>query len=247
QYLKESTLGQYNGTPYAFLPMASDLSLIVGFSNSSNTHTGGNNVPTWEMIGSYEEGDARLDASVGIAEGVGEAQDFIIESIHSPVGYTKPEDKEANPYIKKWVHAHTEKNKTDDNFIIYRYAEVLLFIAECLNELNRPGEALTYLNLVRNRAGLENITETSQSALRDIIAHERRVELAFENKRWLDLVRTEKAIEVMTANRDYIYANYGKGGYLLPNGYQLAEWKLILPIPEREIIVSELEQNPNYE
>jgi len=51
------------------------------------------------------------------------------------------------------------------------------------------------------RAGLAASTETDQAALRAVIDHERRVELAFENHRWFDLVRTGEAISVMTAFR----------------------------------------------
>src|SRR5690606_22362821 len=54
-----------------------------------------------------------------------------------------------------------------------------------------------FLNQVRNRAGLPNITETSTEALREIIFRERRVELAFENKRWFDLVRTGRVREII--------------------------------------------------
>ncbi len=246
QYSKEIDKGQHNSTPYLFLPFTYDLSMIVGISPSVNIWDSGWNVPTWEMINSYEPGDERLDASIAIAEGTGTVPKFVIEAIKSPVGYSTPADKISYPYIKKLIHAHNVLKQTDDNFIIYRYAEVLLFIAESFNELNKPDEALAYINQVRNRAGLENITETSQSALRDIIVHERRIELAFENKRYQDLVRTGKAVEIMNANGVYIKNFFRQGGYLLQNGYDVTEEKLILPIPERETRIAGLKQNPGY-
>ena len=66
---------------------------------------------------------------------------------------------------------------------------MLLFLAEAFNEQGNDGEAVEYLNLVRNRAKLD---DNSGGDLRDAVFRERRVELAFENKRWLDLVRTGK-------------------------------------------------------
>ncbi|WP_115375535.1 RagB/SusD family nutrient uptake outer membrane protein [Adhaeribacter pallidiroseus] len=71
----------------------------------------------------------------------------------------------------------------------YRYAEVLLNAAEAAFELNQPDVAVTYMNQVRARAGL-NIPLTSTDITFDRIVHERKVELAFENhelwdyKRW---------------------------------------------------------------
>ena len=98
------------------------------------------------------------------------------------------------------MHPHSIWNNTGDDWPVYRYSEVLLYLAEALNEQSKSGEALPYLNQVRARAGFTvDITTTDQSELRDIIMHERRVELAFENKRWLDLVRTGTMVEVMTA------------------------------------------------
>ena len=62
--------------------------------------------------------------------------------------------------------------------------------AEALNENGNMSGALTELNKIRSRAGLDNSTADSQSAVRQAIADERRLELAFEGHRWFDLVRT---------------------------------------------------------
>ena len=75
------------------------------------------------------------------------------------------------------------------NFPVLRFADVLLMQAEALNELGRSSEAAAPassendggpLNRVRVRAGLPNVTTTDQVELREIIRHERRMELAFE-------------------------------------------------------------------
>ena len=42
------------------------------------------------------------------------------------------------------------------------------------------------------------------------------------------------------------FEEYGGDGNLLPNGYQVTQEKLLLPIPQREIEIAELEQNPGY-
>src|SRR5690606_30468791 len=154
---------------------------------AQNRQGGGWNVPTREFIESYASGDERLEASIAIAEGTGPIGSMIIESVKSPVGYTTPPGKRSYAFVKKYLHPHSLETNTDDNFPVYRYAEVLLSLAETLNEQNRSGEALPYLNKVRRRAGLDDINELNNVLLRDIIAHERRVELAFENKRWTDL------------------------------------------------------------
>ena len=198
------------------------------------------------MIDSYEPNDKRLDASIGIAEGTGNYGNMTIEKVISIVDYVRPEGKLATPYIKKYVQPHSLQGNTDNNFPVYRYAEVLLTLAEALNEQNKSSEALSYLNQVRNRAGLADINETNQDLLRVIIAHERRIELAFENKRWFDLLRTGKAIEVMKLHGEYIKEIYRDEGYLPSNSYDITEQRLLYPIPFREIEVSKLQQNPGY-
>lgn len=120
-------------------------------------------------------------------------------------------------------------------------------LAECLNETGKPGEALPYLNQVRTRAfgaGKGQVTITDQTALRAIIDKERRTELAFENKRWQDLIRTGQAITVMNAYGAKLKQQFP---YLLPQTYTVTQNRLLYPIPLREIqLNSELVQNPGY-
>lgn len=93
------------------------------------------------------------------------------------------------------------------NIPLIRFADVLLWNAEALNELGRTEEALESLNAVRKRARESMpgatcpaaITSVSQAELRDIIIQERRKELAFEGHRFFDLVRTCRASEVLNA------------------------------------------------
>jgi starch-binding outer membrane protein, SusD/RagB family len=242
---QQGNQGQHSNFLYHFLPLSADVSKITGIA-SQNRQGGGWNTPTFEMIDSYEPGDKRLEASIAIAEGTGQIGNMFIDELKSPVGYTATPGKRVYPYIKKYLHAHGLEQNTDDNFPIYRYADALLSLAEVLNEQGKPAEALTYLNPVRTRAGLAPATETNQALLRDIIAHERRIELAFENKRWLDLVRTGKAIEVMTQNGQYVKAVHAGESYLPDMSYQITPERLLFPIPNREILIGKLEQNPGY-
>lgn len=242
---QQGNQGQQSDFLYPFLPLSSDVKIITGIA-SQNRQGGGWNVPTFEMIDTYEKGDKRLEASIAIAEGTGVVGDMVIEAIKSPVGYKVPAGKRAYPYIKKYLHPHALEQNTDDNFPVYRYSDALLSLSEALNEQNKSTEALTYLNPVRTRAGLAAITATNQAALRDIILHERRVEFAFENKRWLDLVRTGKAIEVMTANGEYIKKAHVGESYIPATSYNVTPDRLLFPIPNREILIGNLEQNPGY-
>jgi len=135
-------------------------------------------------------------------------------------------------------------NNTDDDWMVYRYSDLLLMLAECYNMTGRSGDALPLLNKVRVRAGLTPSAETDPTALADIIAHERRVELAFENHRWFDLVRTDKAIPVMKA---FGIAQKAKYGYLLPQSYDVNTNRLIFAIPFRETQYNPgLGQNDGY-
>ncbi|HKJ43627.1 MAG TPA: RagB/SusD family nutrient uptake outer membrane protein [Sunxiuqinia sp.] len=210
---------------YQFIPALSNTVVITGVVGN-NGLIGGWNKPTDDLMSSYEEGDVRKAAS--IADGYTDADGNFV----------------AMPFVIKYLHAHDNYNNTDDDWMVYRYADVLLLLAECLNDQGHPDQALPYLNQVRTRAGLANATTTDQGQLSEVIAHERRVELAFEDHRWLDLVRTGKAIDVMNAFGTVMKAKYP---YLLDRTYQVNENKLIFPIPQTELTLNDqLVQNPGY-
>ena len=90
-----------------------------------------------------------------------------------------------------------------------RYTEVLLSYAEACNELGEDDEARTYINMIRKRAGLPEITGTGIE-LREKIRHERRVELMFEGQRYFDIRRWMIAPQVIVdANGVDILHKYG--------------------------------------
>jgi len=129
---------------------------------------------------------------------------------------------------------------------VLRYADVLLMIAECLNEQGfvANGEAFDLLNQVRTRAGLPNKTAAdinSQTAFRTALFHERQVELAFENHRWYDLVRSGNAVTIMNAHG---VKEKQQHAYIPSNAYQVSNNRLLLPIPQTDVNLDNLEQNP---
>ncbi len=96
------------------------------------------------------------------------------------------------------------------NWIVYRYADVLLMWAEALSQLERYNEAREKIGLVRTRAAVPPLVITdSPAAFEDAILTERAIELCFEGKRWFDLLRMgrrnnyarkSKLIEIIIAN-----------------------------------------------
>lgn len=262
QYMQDAALGQQSDFIYRFLPYMTNPAVITGVTPNpcpSNVDHGGFNTPTVDLIRSYEPGDKRLDASIGMVEGVlTDSYSLDAHGVRSIVGYKAEPGITAYPFIRKYFNEHIKPFYTDDNWPVYRYAEVLLFLAEAVNEQNRPEEAVRYLNdvfgetSIRGRAGLAPIKAVGTDALREKIYQERRIELAFENKRWTDLLRTGRAVEVLTKHGQDIKAHpeeyyWPDGLQPVPNAYLFDAKKCLLPIPLREIDLNpELEQNPGY-
>jgi starch-binding outer membrane protein, SusD/RagB family len=179
----EGAAGLQGNFMYQFMPRpisGAELLPIMGTSNPQNIDGEGNNIPTPDIIAAYEPGDVRKDASIG---NVTLAGSFRTNKVY--------------PYIKKFQSAHSQHNNHGMNWPVYRYAEVLLFLAEALNEQGKTGDAIGYLNQVRTRAKLAATTASGQAGVREAIFKERRVELAFENKRWFDIQRTDRIQEII--------------------------------------------------
>lgn len=214
----------YNGNYiYQVLPTpitATEIVAITGTSNPQPLSGEGENVPTPDIIAAYEEGDKREDISIGYVT--------LSQSLRDDKKY---------PYIKKFAKPHSLHNNTGNNLPVYRYAEVLLFLAEALNEQGKTAEAATYLNQIRTRAGLAATTATAQATMREAIFKERRVELAFENKRWFDLVRTGRVKEIIGAYGERVKANplnyyFPAGAVPPPNAFTLLDDYYPLPAVE---------------
>ncbi len=116
----------------------------------------------------------------------------------------------------------------EHDWIELRLSDVILLYAEALNETGNTSGALDQLNKIRTRAGLADSTAGSQAEVRQAIADERRLELAFEGHRWFDLVRTG------TVNAEM--------GVSVPSQYHL------FPLPLSEVLASfgTITQNDGY-
>lgn len=119
----------------------------------------------------------------------------------------------------------------EQDWIEMRMSDVILMYAEALNENGSPAAtSLALIDPIRTRAGLNSLvgTASTQAGVRQAIADERHLELAFEGHRWFDLVRTGTVDAELgeTVNPDYY----------------------IFPIPNSEILASDgvITQNPGY-
>jgi len=242
QYMADLVSGQQSNFAWQFMPKALNTEAIMGYHGSTMNIFSGWNVPTQEMVSSYEPGDLRLDASIAVVEGtISGVEDFTITGMKSAVGYTPDPNVAFRYMIKKYFHPpYTIDWNTPDDFPVFRYSGALLLLAECLVDENKNGAALPYLNQVRARAGLAPLT----AATADNIAVEMRHELAFENHRWTDLIREGQAIPVCTAKGVTLKTIYG---WLLPASFNVTQDRLIYPIASRELqINTKLVQNPGY-
>lgn len=107
-----------------------------------------------------------------------------------------------NKFYPKSVGNQVYPNHNEANvlFPLYRLADMFLLRAEIANQQNDPATALKYLNIIHERAGLTAYTGTdfpTKATMENAILEERKLELYMEAKRWFDLVRTGKVVEVM--------------------------------------------------
>lgn len=207
----------YHSLMYRFLPEDSERELLP-LGQFEQT---GLNIPTTDLIESFEEGDERLSMidTSWVTENDATYKDSIV------------------PFTKKYMDpGHTEIYQTGNNVKVFRYPHVLLMLAECyLRE--GGGDPVPLVNAVRQRAKLPPLTTVT---LDDVI-HERRVEFHCESDRWDVLVRTGKAIEVMEAHG----IEQRKRTFVGDEAYKSI--KLLFPIPDAVLELDPtMEQNPEY-
>ena len=217
----KSGIGQGSSFPQWFGPLGSSV-----FGAGLNGR--GDMQPTTDLVQAYPTGDLRKGISLDSV--VTRAPDGTITAIVR--------------YPKKFPNGH---NDSDNNWPIIRYADVLLMYAEALNEVSYQGsgDAFIYYNLVRVRAGLGEKTSVDladQGAFRSALEQERRLELAFEGHRWFDLVRTQRAVEVINAKA----SNLGVIGS--DNSGRINANNLVFPIPQGQVDInpSKIKQNIGY-
>ncbi|MEX2594586.1 MAG: RagB/SusD family nutrient uptake outer membrane protein [Anditalea sp.] len=132
-------------------------------------------------------------------------------------------------YIKKYLvttSAVVEPGFSDQNYIDIRYGEILLNYAEAAFELGEKSNALAAINQIRARAGIKSLTDAELTLSR--LRNERKVELAFEDKRFWDIRRWRIGTELFRST--YVgglwpYLNYNNGDYTytfeLVSGYPI--------------------------
>ncbi|MFC5625374.1 RagB/SusD family nutrient uptake outer membrane protein [Algoriphagus winogradskyi] len=199
------------GSPLAnyFAPQNSGSFVINGDGNHFNK-------PTDELINLYDSADLRQNVAFQrgyIGAGGNFVEDNFVYKFYSPVSISQD---------------------AENDFPVLRYADILLMYAEALNENGKTAMALTYLNQVRERAGLTAYTIEevgSKDAFTEKLLLERRLEFAFENQRWFDLVLYNMVEETLNTQyeTEVFYSEYTFG--ISP----VQSDKLLLPLPQREV------------
>ena len=183
------------------------------------------NVPTEDFYNSYHPQDLRRDATILNIEEFATATGASYTEGYNHTGFFN------NKYIPRAGESggQIELNYLT-NYRIIRYADVLLMAAEAYNRSGiNDNLALSYLNQVRIRAFDDDefeLNNLSGANLTNAIWEERKFELAMEGHRFFDLVRTGQASSVIPG---FIQGKHE-----------------VFPIPQQEIDISGLTQNPGY-
>lgn len=193
--------------------------------------------PTWDLHTSFEPGDSRF--AVTISE----------EQL--PFNATSPDEAYWYPYFNKWV-VPSEPNTSGLDIPILRLADIILLYAEVLYNLGDHEGALNQINKVRQRAFADTSHNydmadiPTDDAFLDILLLERRLELAVENNRWFDLVRTGRfTTELAQYEGEY---NPGSGQAVMIN-VDVEPHMKYFPIPWEQIQLAAegvLQQNTGY-
>lgn len=216
----EGTYGLGSANMYRFTPWNAESQFLPHPQILART---GMNIPTADLINSFEEGDERLEMI---------DMTYIDQEFGTYPGNIVPFT------MKFWDPGHAEQYIGGTDFPLFRYPHVLLMLAECYVR-EGGGDPASLVNQVRERAGL---TPLGSVTLDDII-HERRVEFHCEADRWDVLVRTGKAVEVMTAHGEEERENRPE----VIRGQAYNKINLLFPIPS-SVIQNDptMEQNPEY-
>jgi len=215
QYLGGAGYGEGSNFSISFAPFGSGTEITSGGMPASV------NSGTLDLFDAFQENDKRRDVSIKLYPSA--------DSLY---------------YTSKFLDKPIAANEGRNNWPVLRYSDVLLLLAEAYNEIGSgEAKAESYLNVVKQRAGLNEVNGLSQQVLREEIWRERRLELCFEGNRWFDLLRTGTMLTVMRNYKEK-YAKYG--AYLVDN-YVVTDNKVLFPVPFREISLNpELEQNDGY-
>lgn len=215
------------GSPFAnrFAPLNSGAAIVPGDGQ-------GLNYPTADLDSSIKATDARKN--IDVARFVSGATTKL---------YTRKFFPNPNPTVNP---QSLTSNDAESDWIVLRYADVLLMLAEAQGN---SSASIDLINLVRTRSGVPVITAagiTSTKLFEDTLSSERRIEFAFENHRWFDLLRYNTTMTTITAEATMKahfakefpvhYKDYPSPALTLDQLQALVtKDKLLLPIPQREI------------
>ena len=182
------------------------------------------NVPTQEVYDLYEDDDIRRDVAILNIEEFAEANGASFNTGFEHTGF----------YNRKYIARQGDLNTGDanltnpNNYRAIRLADVYLMAAEAYNSGGLGDEqARAYLNIVRDRAGLDDVS-TSGTALEDDIFKDRRLELVGEGHHFFDLVRTGRAANAI-------------------DGFVTGKHEVFpIPIEELQLVGGRWEQNDGY-
>jgi hypothetical protein len=167
----------------------------------------------------------------------------------------------AKLYVKKYLFPVTLVDDGESDWPVLRFADILLMLAEAQGYSQA---SLDLINSTRARGGLAALTMatvTNVAQFEQVLSNERRIEFAFENQRWFDIVRygttmtTQNAVQIMKDHYTREFFNHYR--LYVPPAPTLAELfanvsinnRLLLPIPQREIDTNTqlvIVQNPGY-
>jgi len=189
--------------------------------------------PLPSFVALYEQGDLRKDASI-----FKDVVDFGTGKTHRPSN-NMPTGYGMKKFLTPENIPFGYATRSAQDWVLLRYAEVLLNYAEAENEISGPVPTVhNVINAIRKRANLKDLpTNLSKEQMREAIRKERRIELAFEGIRYFDLKRWHIAGDVLNAVTDGIIK------------YRFEDKSYLWPIPQAQIDRSQgvLIQNKNYQ
>lgn len=138
-----------------------------------------------------------------------------------------------------------------NDWILIRYADVILNLAEVSMYLNETANAVMYMDMVRARSGrplyaammTDPAYATKYPTLKLAILHERRIELAFEHHRWHDLTRFFKPDELVAYMKSKSQANYDNSPL---TNFSTKDYYFPIPYNEHKLNPEKMYQNPGY-
>lgn len=269
-----------SGTHEAIMAVRRPASNAPEVSNYPISTTGGNSgvTPSHNLVADYEYTgapnpddpyayrDPRLAATI-VTNGSTWNSRVIDQSSGGSDDMAKANTSKTGYYLKKFLTDNlnlVQGGTAQHNWILFRYAEVLLNYAEAMNEAYGPDavpagypmSARTALKMVRDRAStsLPLVTTTSVTDFRTAVKHERRIELAFEDHRYWDLLRWNDAQTVLSQPLQGVKATknpnntYSYQVVTVANRVFRAPAMYYMPFPYAEVANSNgtLVQNPGY-